>query len=601
MQSIQTPRSPALVAAVASSALLAWGAVAAAADGRLSATGVLVGSAVVVATASAIIGVLSGAAIAVIGWLTSVGFATAPYADLTGPGRPLALPAAVLATATAIGVGIGATTRGFGITLEDMAGDERVGRRPTVADLVSAVDARRQRIALGLAAASLVLLTVVLTSLRSDLSLADVLLIYLLDVVGVAVVGGFGPAVLAAAAASLCLNWFFTPPLHTLTIEEPRNLLALLLFILVAMAVSSVVHIAARRATLASRSAAEARAMLILARTVLGANDTPRAVLDHLHDEFGVESELQERVSGSWVRVAATTSEETTGFEEYVVRRDARLLAHDSSGDVPGALVEAAARIAVAALDRERLRGQASQAEALEAGNRMRTALLAAVSHDLRTPLASIKASISSLRQGDVDYSPADEEELLATVEDSTDRLDTLIANLLDMSRLQTGALHPFVQPVAVDEVAPLALHGLPGAATIRLDIPEDLPLLRADAGLLERALANLLSNALRYSPQGRPPTLRARVAPEGIEITVVDNGPGVVASQRRAMFAPFQRLGDHDTATGVGLGLAVARGFVEAMGGTVTAHDTPGGGLTMVVALPVSSQPATARRGAAS
>src|SRR5581483_3742844 len=177
MQSIQTPRSPALVAAVASSALLAWGAVAAAADGRLSATGVLVGSAVVVATASAIIGVLSGAAIAVIGWLTSVGFATAPYADLTGPGRPLALPAAVLATATAIGVGIGATTRGFGITLEDMAGDERVGRRPTVADLVSAVDARRQRIALGLAAASLVLLTVVLTSLRSDLSLADVLLI----------------------------------------------------------------------------------------------------------------------------------------------------------------------------------------------------------------------------------------------------------------------------------------------------------------------------------------------------------------------------------------------------------------------------------------
>ena len=335
--------------------------------------------------------------------------------------------------------------------------------------------------------------------------------------------------------------------------------------------------------------------MLGLARTVLGSNDTPSSVLEHLHDALGVEPELQERVSNRWVRIANTGAVNADTARTFVVRGDLRLLVNDDIDELPPSLLEAAARLAAASLDRERLRTQASQAEALEAGNRMRTALLAAVSHDLRTPLASIKASISSLRQPDVAYSEADEQELLATVEDSADRLDGLIANLLDMSRLQTGALQPFVQPVAVEEVAPLALHGLPGAHTVRMDIPEGLPLLRADAGLLERALANLLSNALRYSPSQRPPILRARSGPDGVVITVIDHGPGVVATQRQTMFEPFQRLGDHDTATGIGLGLAVARGFTEVMGGSLTASETPGGGLTMTVALPTASDPAKA------
>jgi two-component system sensor histidine kinase KdpD len=591
-----------IVLAVGSAALLTWGALAAGLNGRLSADAVVAGCAVIVIASTAMTSARMALGVAVIGWLTSVGFAERPYATLTGTGRPVALSAAVLATATAIGVGIGATSRGFGITLEDVRGthrDTRRSRRPSLTDLVSAVDSRRRRRGIVLAAMSLALLTVLLSSLRGDLSLADVLLIYLLDVVGVAVVGGFGPAVLAAAAASLCLNWYFTPPLHTLTIVEPKNLLALLLFVLVAMSVSSVVHVAARRATLAARSAGEAHAMLVLARTVLGANDTPTAVLDHLHTSLGVETELQERVATSWVRIADSGSVEgQAAQQEFTVRQDLRLLVADATGQVPAALLEAAARLAAAALDRERLRTQASQAEALEAGNRMRTALLAAVSHDLRTPLASIKASISSLRQPDVAYSAADERELLATVEDSADRLDGLIANLLDMSRLQTGALQPFVQPVAVEEVAPLALHGLAGAGTVRLDIPEGLPMLRADSGLLERSLANLLSNALRYSPADRPPMMRARATPEGVVITVVDHGPGVVASQRETMFEPFQRLGDHDTATGIGLGLAVARGFVEAMGGSLSAQETPGGGLTMVAALPVTSDTTAAAPG---
>jgi two-component system sensor histidine kinase KdpD len=581
-----------------SASLLCFGALAAALNGRLPADGVLAGCAAIVVAAASVSRLSTTAAVAAIGWMTSIAFATAPYAVLTGAHRQVALSAIVLVTSAVIGMGVGATSRGFGITLDDVVHAEdpvREPRRPSITDLVTAVDGRRRRLGVAVAVVTLTLLTVALSALQHDLNLADDLLIYLLAVVAVAVVGGFGPAVLAAAAASLCLNWFFTPPLHTLTIEEPRNLLALLLFILVAISVSSVVHVAARRATLAARSAGEAHALLGLARTVLGANDTPSAVLEHLHSNLGVNAELQERVGSRWVRIANTGTVKIDTARTFEVRGDLRLLINDDIDEVAPALLEAASRLAAASLDRDRLRTQASQTEALEAGNRMRTALLAAVSHDLRTPLASIKASISSLRQPDVAYSEADEQELLATVEDSADRLDGLIANLLDMSRLQTGALQPFVQPVAVEEVAPLALHGLPGANTVRFDIPEGLPLLRADAGLLERALANLLSNALRYSPAQRPPMLRARSGPDGVIITIIDHGPGVVATQRQTMFEPFQRLGDHDTATGIGLGLAVARGFTEVMTGTLAASETPGGGLTMTVTLPTASDPAKA------
>ncbi|HEX3824924.1 MAG TPA: DUF4118 domain-containing protein [Mycobacteriales bacterium] len=590
-------RAPAhLVMPAAAGLLLCLGGLAAGLNGELPADGVLTGSALIVIVTAAVCGLSATVAVVAIGWLTTVAFARAPYGVLDTNHRPLALAAIVLVTAAVTGSGVGATSHGFGITLDDVVEPEDVARPPrgpSIADLVSAVDGRRRRLGVALAVVGLTLLTLVLASLRHDLSLADELLIYLLAVVAVAVVGGFGPAVLAAAAASLCLNWFFTPPLHRLTIDEPKNLLALLLFILVAISVSSVVHVAARRATLAARSAGEAHALLGLARTVLGADDTPNAVLRHLQTNLGVDSELQEPISTGWVRIANAGEIDEQSARTFVVRPDLRLVIDDHAEEVAPALLEAAARLAAASLDRERLRTQASQAEALEAGNRMRTALLAAVSHDLRTPLASIKMSISSLRQPDIAYSAADEQELLATVEDSADRLDGLIANLLDMSRLQTGALQPFVAPVAVEEIAPLALHGLPGANSVQLDIPEGLPLLRADAGLLERALANLLSNSLRYSPADRPPILGARAGADGVIITIVDHGPGVVASQRQTMFEPFQRLGDHDTATGVGLGLAVARGFVEAMAGSLTASGTPGGGLTMTVVLPSATDPA--------
>jgi two-component system, OmpR family, sensor histidine kinase KdpD len=189
-----------------------------------------------------------------------------------------------------------------------------------------------------------------------------------------------------------------------------------------------------------------------------------------------------------------------------------------------------------------------------------------------------------------VRWSPGDQAELLATIEEGADRLNALISNLLDMSRIQTGALQPFLRPTALDEVAPVVLGGIDGAGCLEFAMPEDLPLLAADPGLLERVLANLVANALRYSPSNHPPTLAASAKDGTVIIDVIDHGPGVPVDQRDLILQPFEQLGDQRSSTGVGLGLAVAKGFVEVMGGRLSATTTPGGGLTMRVELPASA-----------
>jgi two-component system, OmpR family, sensor histidine kinase KdpD len=398
---------------------------------------------------------------------------------------------------------------------------------------------------------------------------------------------GFWPAVPAALAAGLLLNWYFTPPVHTWTIEAPQNILALLLFVTVAVTVSSVVHLAARRSALARQRAHEAATLLTLARTVLGGEDTPQAVVDHLSACLGVHAELRERVGGKWVRVAGTPLQHPD--RELDAGEQLRLLVAGDLTGISGRILDGYAAQSAAAFDRHRLRIQASQAEALAEGNRMRTALLTAVSHDLRTPLSAIKAAVTTLRQTDVAWTPDDQASLLATIEEGADRLDSLIGNLLDMSRIHTGSLQPFIRPTALDEVAPLVVAGLDGAHQLRVEIPDALPLLAADPGLLERALANLVANALRYSPPHQPPTLAAHASDGTVTISVIDHGPGIAPQQRAQVFEPFQQLGDQRNQDGVGLGLAVAKGFIEALGGRITAATTPGGGLTMHVDLPTA------------
>jgi two-component system, OmpR family, sensor histidine kinase KdpD len=362
--------------------------------------------------------------------------------------------------------------------------------------LSSGIGRRRLGGAFALEAVGLPVLTICLAAVRTHLAFADDLLLYLAAVIGITLVGGFVPAVVAAVASSLLLNWYFTPPVHTWTIDSPQNLLALVLFVAVAVIVSSVVHLAARRAVLAAG-----------------------------------------------------------------------------------------------------LANEAARAQGLAEGNRIRTTLLAAVGHDLRTPLASVKASVSTLRQTDVLWSAEDQAELLATIEEGADRLNALIGNLLDMSRIQTGALQLFVRPTSLEEVAPLVVQAVDDGALLRVEMSEDLPLFGADPGLLERALANLVVNALRYSPAEQPPTLAARAVRGGaaggvVQIDVIDHGPGVPPDQWERIVAPFEQVGDQRGGNGVGLGLAVTKGFVEAMGGKLSVDATAGGGLTMRIELPVSVTP---------
>ncbi|MBV9384137.1 MAG: DUF4118 domain-containing protein [Streptosporangiaceae bacterium] len=577
---------------VSFAALFVVGTVAAGLNGRFPAAGVLAACAAVVAVASCLAEVTAAVPLAVIGWLTVIGFSHPPYADLRPAGAVAARAALVIGACALAGAGSGFLFRyrSARVTLEDV--DQDTGSQ------ASGISFRRRLCGAALAAAVLPLLTALLAAWRPHLNLADDLLIYLVAVVAIAVVGGFWPAVLAAVAASLLLNWYFTLPLHTFTIQEPKNLLALVLFVTVAVAVSSVVHLAARRSVQATHSRKETASLLTLAQTVLGGADAPADVLNHLTSTLGGHAELLERAAGRWVRVAVSGAGDTAEGLRFEVRPDLALEVRGQTAAATATLLAGFAAQAAAALDRERLRTQAAQAEALAEGNRMRTALLAAVSHDLRTPLASIKASVSSLRQTDVRWSAADEADLLATIEQNADRLDTLIGNLLDMSRLQTGSLRPFLRGTAIDEVAPVALRGLDDSDRMRLIVPDALPLVRADPGLLERVLANLFSNALRYSPPSRPPCLQARESGGVVVLEVVDHGSGVPDELKERIFEPFVQLDGRPS--GVGLGLAVARGFAEAMGGSIVAADTPGGGLTLRVTLPVETSSAKAMLGTA-
>ncbi len=569
-------------------ALLAVGTVAAGLHGRLDATGVLICCAVVVGALAPVSEPTAAAPLAVIGWLTAVGFSRPPYADLRLTGTVASRAAIALAVVAVAGAVAGAVVRQWSARVKL----ETVDRRRE-----SGIDLRRQLAGGAIAAVGLPALTAVLSVFRSP-DLSDDLLIYLVLVVAATVVGGFWPGVFAAVAACLLLNWYFTEPLHTFTIAEPRNLLALVLFVTVAVAVSSVVHLAARREADASRSARETQSLLSLAQTVLGGADTPADVLDHLTSSHGGHAQLLERVSGRWIMVASSGAAEpgatTLRFE---VRPDLALEVNGQAASATTSLLAGYTAQAVAALDRARLRTQAAQAEALAEGDRMRTALLRAVSHDLRTPLASIKASVSSLRQTDVSWSPEDEAELLANIEQNADRLDALVGNLLDMSRLQAGSLAPFLRATAIDEVAPVALRGLDDSDQMLIVVPDDLPLVRADPGLLERVFANLFSNALRHSPPDQRPSLRAREDGDRVVLDVIDHGCGVPADLKERIFEPFARLDERSP--GVGLGLAVAKGFAEAMGGEIVAIDTPRGGLTVRVTMPALTSDVPAALGA--
>jgi two-component system sensor histidine kinase KdpD len=462
------------------------------------------------------------------------------------------------------------------------------------------------------------LLVAALLPARDRLSVAVPVLLVLLLVTTAAVIGGRGVAVPGAVGGALLLNWFFLPPYGTWRIDSSAHLVVLVAYLAVAVAVSWTVDLAARRAAEAGRARAEADAFSGLAGAAPSEDQSLTDVLTRVRATFGMrEATLEERDGVGWQSIETSAAERvpgpgeverivTVGPDVRLVVRGAELFAADLR------VLQNFADAAASALEGRRLARRAAEAAHLEATDRARSALLAGVGHDLRTPLAAIKAAVSSLRQRDVAWTAEESQELLATIEDGADRLHRLVADLLDASRLQAGVVPTFPEQVGLEELLGRALLSLPATERIDLRLPADLPDVVVDVALSERILANLLENALRYSPPpgvvlvravGLPP--RDGGADDGggqVLCEVVDQGPGLPAEQWDAAFQPFQRLGsggpgdlgDRGSA-GLGLGLAVARGFAEAMGGSLFPDRTPGGGLTMRLTLPAARpRPAT-------
>jgi two-component system, OmpR family, sensor histidine kinase KdpD len=475
---------------------------------------------------------------------------------------------------------------------------EYIGRGLGLPPLGRGLTARRRLIGFASAAGLLAVITAVLASLRSDLSFSSDVSIYLFAVIISSLIGGFYPALTCAVAGSVLLNYYFAPPLHTFTISERNNVIALVIFLLVAALVSRVVDLAARRSSLAARASAEAETMSVLGGSLLRGGDALPTLLDRVRETFGMRSVslLQRRRDDpGWDTIARVGADAPTnpGEGDSVAEIDDRqiLVMRGKSLAAEDQRVLAAFAAQVGAAYRQRLLAEAASAvEPLAQSERARTALLNAVSHDLRTPLASAKASVSSLRAADVAWSDADRSELLATADESLDRLTDLVTNLLDLSRLQAGVLPVLCAPVGLDDVVSSALDHAVHDGVITIDVPADLPEVLADAGLLERVVANLVQNAVRYTPEGVPVLVAASAHDGKVELRVVDRGRGIDRADAGRVFAPFQRLDDSPTSgAGVGLGLAIARGFAEAMGGSVSAEETPGGGATLVVSLDVA------------
>ncbi|MFF4805261.1 ATP-binding protein [Streptomyces sp. NPDC001351] len=419
-----------------------------------------------------------------------------------------------------------------------------------------------------------VLLTAALAQVRGALNLTSEALLFLLTVVGVACIGGVASAVIASLTASVLLNYWFVPPIGSFTLDDPNALLALTVFAVVAATVAAVVDRSLRLSRRSARAAAEAETMSSLAGSIVRGGATIPALLERTRETFGMESaELVDEPPDTDGATAVPA-----GPGAYLVLRGRTL-----SSSERRVLAAFAAHVG-SAVERARLAEAAAEVEPVKAADRLRTALLRAVGHDLRTPLAAGWAAVTSLRSHDVEFSPEDRDELLATADESMAKLNRLVENLLDLSRLEAGALTLNLRATTLEEVLPMALADTPG---VEMTDAEEIPAVRADPPLLERVIANLVTNAARHTPPGEKVLVTASTLAGRVELRVVDRGPGLPADGRDRLFEPFQRLGDTDNTTGLGLGLALARGLTEAMDGTLTPEDTPGGGLTMVVSLP--------------
>lgn len=440
------------------------------------------------------------------------------------------------------------------------------------------------------------LLTWLLVALRSAESITSDVLAYQLLVVVVALVGGLWPAVFAAIMSGVTLDFFFVAPLYTVTVADPLHTWALALYVVIALLVSVIVDRAARGTRAARRAAAEAELLAAVAGSVLRGDGSVPALVARAREAFGMSGARLLAADGTVIAADGEPVRDERHLRVDVGARGVLELHGSESGQLDGSerrLLDVVVAQLGAALEQADLQRTASTASVLAETDRVRSALLSAASHDLRRPLAAAVAALGGLRAAGPALGEADRAELLETADESLGTLTALVTDLLDVSRIEAGALAVALRPVDAADAVLAAVDELglgPGAVELALD--DTIGPLSADPVLLQRVIVNVLANAHRHAPAGAPVRISTSALGGRAQIRVIDHGPGIPVERHGDVFAPFQRLGDTDNTTGLGLGLALSKGFTEGMRGALLPEQTPGGGLTMVIELPLATAP---------
>jgi two-component system, OmpR family, sensor histidine kinase KdpD len=502
-----------------------------------------------------------------------------------------------------------------------------------------AVGGPRGALGYAVAVGGTVLVTAPLLAFRGEVSKTTVVLAYLLVVTAAAAAGGLGPGITAAGLGFLAFDVLFLQPYHHIIVDDPQDYLSLGVYLLLAVVVSLLVATSERRRAQAERRERETRMLFDLSTSLVAhgsLTDTLRGVVSTVRSLFdlagcaivlpsgdgvelaAVDGQVPDDLDERFASAPAQTSVQVPGPAGAALEPGRALTVPMRSGEhVVGALVvvaggpgssgfgEAERRVlatfanqAALAVEQGQQEEQRNRALALQETDRLRTALLNSVSHDLRTPLASIKASASSLLDREVRWSDAERDEFLATINTEADRLTRLVHNLLDMSRIEAGALDARLVECSLAEVVGPVVRRARAAARQRVDVdvPDELAPVLADPVRLDQVLTNLLDNARSYAPAS-PVQVVARQAGDDVELRVIDHGPGIPGPERERVFDQFYRLkGGGRRPEGTGMGLAICRGIVQAHGGTLRVETTPGRGASFVLTLPALPRPAPGR-----
>ena len=475
---------------------------------------------------------------------------------------------------------------------------QRIGASAQAPTGAGALRGRRPNPIGGLAAAvvAVAVATLAIFPLSHIAPVVSLGVVYLPAVLALATYWGLGLGVLTALLSAVTFNFFHLPPTGDLQLADRRNWVSLAAFVIVAVAAGTIAELARSRALEAEGRRAEADLAATLARELLRSEDTERALATtarRVADALELRSAALELgvVTADARRLALPLHDETG--EQIATLLVSRNLPADAEERLRSRVIPALEALVAIAQRRDALQAEAVETALLRRSDDIKTALLRAVSHDLRTPLTSVVAAGHAL--GTKSISQAERAELSAVVVEEATRLSGLVDKLLDLSRLQAGGAAPRADWVSVEDLVAAASEGLRGpGGPVRLIVDDGVSEFRADAAQLERALANLLENARRYAGES-PVSVHAHRAGDRIVISVVDQGPGIDPAERERIFEPFYR-GRRSASgawTGSGLGLAIAKGFIEANGGTIRVDSLPGQGTSFIISLPAEGEPA--------